>query len=156
MPPRLDGVLWQLVLITIQMLSPCMSVHMHMCGARVYPQRTLIHFWFFYLSCSHGSSRSRVTFLKGVCEFSCVTWTTIAAFRQQCVKSPVNIIISSNVRFETMSLYTAFQLKKKDKEKVKVSRDRLIKISQTNQHENGGDWNWNFEFFFFVLVQLLE
>lgn len=31
MPLRLDGVLWQLVLITIQMLSPCMSVHVHMC-----------------------------------------------------------------------------------------------------------------------------
>lgn len=54
----------------------------------------------------HCSSRSWVTFLKGVCEFSCVTWTTIATFLQQCVKSPVKILLFSNVRFEAISLRT--------------------------------------------------
>lgn len=44
-----------------------------------------------------------MTSLKGGCEFSSVTRTTIAIFRQQHVFSPVNIL-SSNVRFEAISL----------------------------------------------------
>lgn len=53
----------------------------------------------------HCASRSRVTFLKRVCEFSCVTWTTISTFCQQCVKSLVNVILSSNFSFEAVTLH---------------------------------------------------
>lgn len=75
-----------------------------------------------------------MTILKGVCE--CVTWTTIATFRQQCVKSPVNVILFSNVRFEAISLRTTKMRvfpncvpTKNDKEKVRVSRDKVTKLS---------------------------
>lgn len=87
MPPRPAGVLWQLVLITIQILSPCMSVRACIC---VEPRRSLRGRWSasdFPISHVRCTSRSQLNFLKGACEFSCVTWTTITTFRQQMVQT---------------------------------------------------------------------